>query len=49
VIDEVMSIPAMLEEAVCHPIDFGKGLYTALVKNLPQTLSSIKEQFTDIA
>jgi outer membrane protein OmpA-like peptidoglycan-associated protein len=49
VIDEVLSIPEMLIEAVKHPIDFATWLKTALVDNFSQTMHAIKEQFTDIA
>ena len=49
VIDEILSIPEMLEQAIKHPIDFAKWLKSALIDNFSQTMKAMKEQFTDIA
>ena len=48
IIDEIMSIPEMLIEIVKSPIAFGESMYEALIMNFWETMSAIKDSYTDI-
>lgn len=47
VIDELLALPEMLLELVKHPIDFAKGLKTALIDNFAETMKIMMSMYTD--